>query len=156
MAGWTAAATDFTGIKETLAVCGGVALTVGVIVWMIRRGVYEGTRAARRMAGAAPTSPAERPTHGFPVEGTGGWYRVAGVDRETLQDVVKEVEARSAANAQAKAGLMGIVVTEVEFVPPPVTFRPPGRNPAGVRVQNLSFPEDGQSSPPAPPPDSAR
>ena len=43
-----------------------------------------------------------------------GRFRVHGVDRQTGEDVVREVEAASSANAKAKAELQGIAVTGVE------------------------------------------
>lgn len=56
------------------------------------------------------------PPMGFPVlpptDGPGR-FRVAGVNRDTRQDVVWSCDADSAANAKVKAELQGIIVTDV-------------------------------------------
>jgi hypothetical protein len=59
--------------------------------------------------------------HAFPVQTVGSdtdagltWYRVIGIQRATQQDVDVLIDARTAANASAKAELRGIVVTKVE------------------------------------------
>lgn len=43
-------------------------------------------------------------------------YRVIGVQKDTLQDVVLQVRAASRANAKVKAELRNVVVTEVELI----------------------------------------
>ena len=54
--------------------------------------------------------------HGFPVGPPSGpgKFKVAGVRRDSRQDVVWYCEADSPANAQVKAELEGIIVTAVE------------------------------------------
>ena len=49
-------------------------------------------------------------------DGAANWYRVIGVQRETEQDVEMVIEARTPANASAKAELRGVVVTSVDPV----------------------------------------
>ena len=58
------------------------------------------------------------PTHGFPVELLAdsdgeGTYRVAGVVRATEEEIEWPIEARTRANAIAKAEIRGMVVTKV-------------------------------------------
>lgn len=61
-----------------------------------------------------------RPSSAFPVEPVApagpGRFKVSGVERATKKDTVWYCEADSAANAQVKAELEGIIVTAVERV----------------------------------------
>jgi hypothetical protein len=59
------------------------------------------------------------PQMGFPValEDGPGSYRVSGVDKQTRADRSITVQAESRANAQVKAELDGMIVTNVTKVP---------------------------------------
>jgi hypothetical protein len=52
------------------------------------------------------------PDYNPPTDGP-GHYRIEGVDRNTKNDVTRDVQADSLANAKVKAELDGIVVTSI-------------------------------------------
>jgi hypothetical protein len=112
--GWS---TVGTWLLYTAALVG-VLTMIGIVVHSLR------PDDSRRVAAPPPPVAKPEPAYGFPVvpkavlpieDRVGpGRFRVTGVVRETGTDIRIDVEAMSVANAQAKAELKGIVVTEVE------------------------------------------
>jgi hypothetical protein len=103
---WSGDAEGARAVGDLLAVAVKLALIVaviGLVIWIIRRGVAQGVQDAR----PTPTAPA--------ADGP-GTFRVIGVDRATKMDTAWTIAADSEANARAKADLEGIVVTRVERV----------------------------------------
>jgi len=89
-----------------------------------RRFLSERAAAAEEWAAEQRRLRDESRRRAFPVgtvssssnDGDVTWYRVTGVHRETEQDIDVIIEAKTAANASAKAELRGIVVTSIEAV----------------------------------------
>jgi len=94
-----------------------IALAIVIVTYAVQRGMQ---RADEFDPPDLQTMPHQRgypavtpiPDYSPPTEGP-GCYRIQGVDRNTMNDVTRDIRADSAANAKVKAELDGIIVTSV-------------------------------------------
>jgi hypothetical protein len=119
---WTDDTTDQP--SRGLGVLCGFVLLVSIVALIISLITYvvKSLLAEWRPSPATNSESADRPP-GFPVvtvipdytpptDGP-GHYRIDGVNRNTKEDVVRDIKADSLANAKVKAELDGIIVTSI-------------------------------------------
>lgn len=94
---------------------------IGLAIVVVAYAVQSGTQKADALyppdLGTTPHQPAFPavtliPDYSPPTDGPGR-YRIKGVDRNKKNDVIRDIEADSAANAKIKAELDGIIVTSI-------------------------------------------
>jgi hypothetical protein len=104
-------------------VLGGVWAAIEMNWREVARRLARGTAVAETWAAEQRRLRAAKHERRFPVEtlstaANTRWFHVRGVDRATERDVEEVIDAQTAENANAKATLRGILVTEVTAIEP--------------------------------------
>jgi hypothetical protein len=92
-----------------------VWLVIRLFIWVIQQGVKEGIKSSTP-AYNEPIVPLSKSELRQSSPRKSSKYSVSGVDRESKMETTLVVEATTKANAQAKAELEGVLVTEIEEV----------------------------------------